>query len=151
MKRAIKAYSVNITETEVVEMFMKVMPTFHNKEALSKFLAEIFNNLDSEHIEALVKHISGVPLKLSYQAGMSVLVKDYALHTWSMDKPLSVAAGYATTDTEDRHWFKAKIINVSPYSIKPYGIIYKYVNTSGEHEEKEIYVSEKSLKSLVTL
>jgi hypothetical protein len=131
-------------------MLMKTMSGFHNKEALSKFISKIFSMHDSDYTELLVKHISGVPVKLSYSLGMTLLVQDFALSTWEIDRSLSVVEKYAINE-EGRHYFKAKIIDVDVYSPRPYGITYSYVNNTGDHVVKETYVSGKHLKSLVNL
>ena len=151
--KATRKVSIEYDVDDIAKALMTTMSNFHNKERLSRFIANCMMDHGTGTCTELIKRINGSQPEIGYPLNMEVYANDYGVGTWRMSKDLTVKQGYGKyqADSTDRIWVKAKIIFIDPDSVKQYLVEYTCVSDSGEPYVNEAWVEEKMITPLIDL
>ncbi len=132
---------------------MRAMPDFHNKEAVSQFIASSMMDLTSDHAGGLVKRLMGVSEELSYVTGMKACVSIYAgFPSWDIDREATKEKGLGKDSSRSSDLLlNCFILNTNPNKVNCYLVEYEFIMSSGERTVREAWVSEKYLVPQIEL
>ena len=150
---ATRKVSIEYDVDDIAKALMGTMSNFHNKERLSRFIANSMMDSGTATCSELIRRINGSQPEIGFPINMILYANDYGVGTWRMNKDLTVTQGYGKyqVDSVDRIWVKAKIIEIDPDSVKPYLVEYTCVSDNGEAYVNEAWVEERMLIPLIEL
>lgn len=151
--KATRKVSIDYDVDDIAKALMTTMPNFHNKERLSRFIANCMMDHGTASCSELIKRINGSQPEIGYPLNMEIYANDYGVGTWRMNKDLTVKQGYGKyqTDTTDRIWVKAKIISIDPDAIKQYLVEYTCIDDNGNQSLSESWIEERMIIPLIDL
>lgn len=146
MSKAKRTVSIELNAEDIAKALMGVMPNYWNKERLAKFISNVVVESGNENASELIKRINGILPEHSYPIGMNLLVSEYAISTWDVDKDTMIEKDLAVQD-EGRWYARCRVIDIDIDSANPYLINYTVITSKAETKHFEKFVSEKNLIS----
>jgi hypothetical protein len=146
MSKAKRTVSIELNAEDIAKALMGVMPNYWNKERLAKFISNVVVESGNENASELIKRINGILPEHSYPIGMNLLVSEYAISTWDVDKDAMIEKDIAVQD-EGRWYARCRVIDIDIDSANPYLINYTVITSKAETKHFEKFVSEKNLIS----
>jgi hypothetical protein len=146
MSKAKRTVSIELNAEDIAKALMGVMPNYWNKERLAKFISNVVVESGNENASELIKRINGILPEHSYPIGMNLLVSEYAISTWDVDKDAMIEKDLAVQD-EGRWYARCRVIDIDIDSANPYLINYTVITGKAETKHFEKFVSEKNLIS----
>jgi hypothetical protein len=146
MSKAKRTVSIELNAEDIAKALMGVMPNYWNKERLAKFISNVVVESGNENASELIKRINGILPEHSYPIGMNLLVSEYAISTWDVDKDAMIEKDLAVQD-EGRWYARCRVIDIDIDSANPYLINYTVITSKAETKHFEKFVSEKNLIS----
>lgn len=146
MSKAKRTVSIELNAEDIAKALMGVMPNYWNKERLAKFISNVVVESGNENASELIKRINGILPEHSYPIGMNLLVSEYAITTWDVDKDAMIEKDLAVQD-EGRWYARCRVIDIDIDSANPYLINYTVITGKAETKHFEKFVSEKNLIS----
>ena len=146
MSKAKRTVSIELNAEDIAKALMGVMPNYWNKERLAKFISNVIIESGNENASELIKRINGILPEHSYPIGMNLLVSEYAITTWDVDKDAMIEKDLAVQD-EGRWYARCRVIDIDIDSANPYLINYTVITGKAETKHFEKFVSEKNLIS----
>lgn len=126
---------------------MRAMPDFHNKEAVSQFIASSMMDMTSDHVGGLAKRLMGVSEELSFVKGMRAYTSIYAgFPSWDIDREVTLEKGLAKLQDENRTndlYLSCLILDTNPNTVNTYLVEYRFITSNGSETVREAWISEK--------
>jgi len=146
MSKAKRTVSIELNAEDIAKALMGVMPNYWNKERLAKFISNVVVESGNENASELIKRINGILPEHSYPIGMNLLVSEYAISTWDVDKDTMIEKDLAVQD-EGRWYARCRVIDIDIDNANPYLINYTVITANAVIKHFEKFVSEKNLIS----